>query len=1005
MKGNFIRKLFFYLLHFIAFTSIGQSTTIVISEVYGGGGGSGATIPFKNDYVELYNMTNEDIEMKDWSIQYNSSAGTNNYQTNVFSGTIKAKSFFLIQLGGGTAGADLPEPDFIGTLNMSATMGRVALRNNNVPLPASNPAVGEGIVDFVGYGTAVTFEGEAAAIALTNVTALERKANANSTILTMSVDGADVQAGNGYDTNNNNLDFLRVSPNPQNTKSPAEGSSINNPSMIVSPTNIHFGNVGIGSVSSLSNARLITMNLSKEVTVVASPNFLLGKTSLGPFKDTLIFSVTALNGTTDIFLLFTPDEAIEYHGSIQFISSEIENTPSVALQGKGLLRGEYVFDFTNCVTTLSDGFTQYSVSGDQVWSCTSFGRDGSDNAGKASKPNGIQISGFQTIANENEDWLISPAITVIENSTLYPTLSFYSRTRFGGNNLTLKIATNYQLGQNPKDTTFIWEDLVAKFPSIDSDTWTYSDGIDLSKYRGMKIHLAWIYTSTTTEAARWTLDDIQIANEPNPPSGSISLSTKSIYFGYLEPNSVTLDSFDVVADAFTKDITISVLSPYILSTDGINFNQDIKITSVQNKINAKVFIRANPTIENTSFIDTAFVKISDSIISKIIVNSNTFDQSKTLDIVSYNIEWFGGINGPVNDSLQIENSIKLLKRINADVYGLTEIVDTSALLRLATSIGKDSDEYGYYVSKHASQVSNSIDTNYMNAQKLAFIYRKSEIKPIKIEPLFYTTDQTSAAYFNWASGRFPLLMNAEVTISGVRKEIIFILIHGKAQNSADAYSRRKNAAQSLYDYVTTQLKDKSVVILGDYNDDLDFTIGAVDLVGADWPASSYDKFTNDTMQFLPATLALSLAKETSTVGYVDVIDHIIMTKNLQQNFINNSAQILDEFANSLPNYSTTTSDHFPVKVRLRFESSTNIEQVLEDELIYVYPNPSTGFYLLETNGSAGIFQIFDLNGRMLKSLELNQQIKIIDLEDLKSGAYLGIWKSNHAVKKLNLVKL
>ncbi|MBA2384229.1 MAG: lamin tail domain-containing protein, partial [Actinobacteria bacterium] len=43
-------------------------TGVVISQVYGGGGNSGAT--YTNDFIELYNPTAASIPLTGWSVQY-----------------------------------------------------------------------------------------------------------------------------------------------------------------------------------------------------------------------------------------------------------------------------------------------------------------------------------------------------------------------------------------------------------------------------------------------------------------------------------------------------------------------------------------------------------------------------------------------------------------------------------------------------------------------------------------------------------------------------------------------------------------------------------------------------------------------------------------------------------------------------------------------------------------------------------------------------------------------
>lgn len=47
---------------------------IVISQVYGGGGNSGA--PYRNDYVELFNRDAVPVSLRGWSVQYASAASS-----------------------------------------------------------------------------------------------------------------------------------------------------------------------------------------------------------------------------------------------------------------------------------------------------------------------------------------------------------------------------------------------------------------------------------------------------------------------------------------------------------------------------------------------------------------------------------------------------------------------------------------------------------------------------------------------------------------------------------------------------------------------------------------------------------------------------------------------------------------------------------------------------------------------------------------------------------------
>src|SRR3954464_3695788 len=65
-----------------------QAEHVVISQVYGGGGNSGAT--YSNDFIELYNPTDSDVSLDGWSVQYTSQVGTGWAVTPIITGTIKS---------------------------------------------------------------------------------------------------------------------------------------------------------------------------------------------------------------------------------------------------------------------------------------------------------------------------------------------------------------------------------------------------------------------------------------------------------------------------------------------------------------------------------------------------------------------------------------------------------------------------------------------------------------------------------------------------------------------------------------------------------------------------------------------------------------------------------------------------------------------------------------------------------------------------------------------------
>lgn len=190
-------------------TSAFASNSVRISQIYGGGGNTGAT--YSNDYIELFNNSGAAIDMSGWSLQYQSSTGTGDLGTcvnclTVFpaGSSIPACGYFLVQLAAGVTVTNVPlpvTPDLVvpqaTANNLSGTSGKIALRNSSVTGPCSNPNV-----DIVGYGPAATcFE--------------------TSPTPVLSNSSMDVRNNGGItDTDNNSADFTVVaSAVPHNSKS------------------------------------------------------------------------------------------------------------------------------------------------------------------------------------------------------------------------------------------------------------------------------------------------------------------------------------------------------------------------------------------------------------------------------------------------------------------------------------------------------------------------------------------------------------------------------------------------------------------------------------------------------------------------------------------------------------------------------------------------------------------------------------------------------------------
>jgi predicted extracellular nuclease len=92
------------------------SPDVVISQVYGGGGNTGAT--YTNDYIQLYNGGAADANLSGWSVQYASAAGST-WRVTSLTGTVAPGARYLTQEATGASGTTpLPYPDATGSIAM-----------------------------------------------------------------------------------------------------------------------------------------------------------------------------------------------------------------------------------------------------------------------------------------------------------------------------------------------------------------------------------------------------------------------------------------------------------------------------------------------------------------------------------------------------------------------------------------------------------------------------------------------------------------------------------------------------------------------------------------------------------------------------------------------------------------------------------------------------------------------------------------------------------------------
>lgn len=268
----------------------------------------------------------------------------------------------------------------------------------------------------------------------------------------------------------------------------------------------------------------------------------------------------------------------------------------------------------------------------------------------------------------------------------------------------------------------------------------------------------------------------------------------------------------------------------------------------------------------------------------------------TLDIASWNLEWFGSTsNGPTDEALQESNVRDVIAGTDFDLWGLEEVVSNTQFNTMVSQL----PGYTGFVANDPMVVNGSAFYS-ASEQKVALLYKPSIVTVQSAQVILTQNDSDFA-------GRPPLEVKLQFSLNGTTVNAVVIVFHAKCCADSTSYQRRVNASNALKAYVDATYPTQKVWVIGDWNDDVDTSIFSGN-------PSPYQNFVTDSARYIVQTKVLSDAGLSSTVSNPDVIDHHMNTNEVAATYIPNSAQIyrVDAF---VPNYGTTTTDHFPVLTR------------------------------------------------------------------------------------------
>ncbi|MBT3209587.1 MAG: T9SS type A sorting domain-containing protein [Bacteroidetes bacterium] len=367
------------------------------------------------------------------------------------------------------------------------------------------------------------------------------------------------------------------------------------------------------------------------------------------------------------------------------------------------------------------------------------------------------------------------------------------------------------------------------------------------------------------------------------------------------------------------------------------------------------------------------------------IDDLNFGTDSTLEIVSWNIEWF-----PKNGQTTIDYVRHIIEALDVDILALQEINEETEFNQLVDNLT------GY-------------DGHFENSEYsgLAYIYKPDKIEVLSIHEILFTSEY-------WRPfPRPPLIM--EINYSGEN----FILINNHLKCCGDEIldltdpwdeeTRRFDACNLLKQYIDYYFEHDNVILLGDLNDE----------IAESQENNVFQALIDDTTNYFFADMEIAQGNisEWSYPSWPSHIDHILISNELFDEFNNEYSDIqtikVDDFlAGGFSEYDSYISDHRPVGLKLKTNSNVGFNNLVSHEEKFInYPNPfktSTKILFSPAIENAEI-EIYNFANQKIADFEIakNQSSVVWNAKNFQNGIYFAKLIVNEEatqVRKMILLK-
>lgn len=352
----------------------------------------------------------------------------------------------------------------------------------------------------------------------------------------------------------------------------------------------------------------------------------------------------------------------------------------------------------------------------------------------------------------------------------------------------------------------------------------------------------------------------------------------------------------------------------------------------------------------------------------------SFGTEETLDIVTWNIEWF-----PKEGTTTMDSVATIIQSLDAEVIALQEIDNIYLFNQMMDEVEGFS---GLYIPEWN--------------EGLMYIYNDSKVE---IKDLYYIFENS---WFEFP--RAPLVLELKYN------SVDYVLINNHLKccgdgnlnlnNSDDEETRRYDAMNKLYEYVEYNFPDENVILLGDLNDRLDDPEDD----------NVFQTFIDDQENYLFTDIYIAQGSTSnwSYPSWPSHLDHIMISDELfdafgQLNSIITTIKV-DDYMDSFWEYENKVSDHRPVGISLVVDGIGTSNSIITNSgsLLNIYPNPCAENCQIEAK-EKGSIKIFNSQGKLIDTQTIFKGFNNLDISSLFNGIYY-LQLNNKRFEKLIIMK-